>query len=138
MNGDNSSRVRVNKYVLTDNTIFLKAKIIHGLVNRLLDLLPVRSSLNKFIHVLEGTVSPRKFRCRHKDYLRPIRSTITRGVSHDLCKILSVVHNKDVTEHLEMGEIRRDALNLVVPMSCEFSGAGDHPAHTFNPAMNAW
>ena len=56
------------------------------------------------------------------DYLRPVRSTITRGVSHDLRKVLGVIHNEDMTEHLEVGEIRRDALNLVIAMSLESSG----------------
>ena len=56
------------------------------------------------------------------DYLRPVRSTITRGVSHDLRKVLGVIHNEDMTEHLEVGEIRRDVLNLVIAMSLESSG----------------
>lgn len=60
MNDDNGIRVRV-KRVLTNNTILLEAKVVHGLVNRLLDLLPVRSSLDEFIHVLEDSLSSRTF-----------------------------------------------------------------------------
>ena len=47
-------------------------------------------------------------------YLRSVGSTITRGISYDLCEILRVIHDEDVTKHLEMGEIRRNALNLVI------------------------
>lgn len=55
-------------------------------------------------------------------YLGPVGSTITRGVSHNLRKILGVIHNEDMAEHLEVGEIRHDALNLVVVMSLKLMG----------------
>jgi len=48
----NSNRVRTNKYVLANNTIFLEAQVIHGFVDRFLNLLPVGSSLNELIHIL--------------------------------------------------------------------------------------
>ena len=102
--------------MLANYTIFLEAKVVHGFVNRLFDLLPVRSSLDEFIHILED-INIRKFERICVNYLRPVGSAITRGVSHDLRKILGVIHNEDVTKHLEMGEIRRDALNLVIRMS---------------------
>ena len=107
--------------VLANYTVFLEAKVVHGLVNCLLYFLPIRSSLNEFIHVLED-ISIRRFERIRVNYLRPIGSTITRGVSHDLRKILSVIHNEDMTKHLEMGEICGDALNLLIPMSWELLG----------------
>ena len=62
---DNSpSRVQINKSLLADDAVFLKAEIVHGLVNRLFDFLPVGSSLNEFIHVLEDAISARSFSTR--------------------------------------------------------------------------
>ena len=136
-NNNESDRVRNDRCVLANYTIFFEAKVIHGIVNGLFDLLPVGPSLDEFIHVLEG-ISIRKFECNCVNYLGPVGPTITRGVSHDLRKILSVIHNEYVAKHLEMGEIRRDALHLVILISCRFSGAGDHLVRTFNPAMNEW
>ena len=63
----------------------------------------------------EASASPRA------NYLRPVGSTIARGVPYNLRKVLSVIHNEDVTEHLEMREIRRDALNLFVLVSRKFT-----------------
>jgi len=108
--------------VLANYTIFLEAKVVHGLVNRLFDLLPVRSSLDELIHIL-CDISIGKFERICVNYLRPVGSTITRGVSHNLCKILGVIHNEDMTKHLEMGKIRRDALNLVIPISWQLWGS---------------
>ena len=48
------------------------------------------------------------------NHLRSVRSTITRGVSYDLRKILSIIHNEDVAKHLQMGKIGCDVLNLIV------------------------
>ena len=117
MNGDNSGRVRIHKGILANDAILFKTKVVHGLVNRLFNLLPIRSSLNEFIHVLEDRISTRRFRPHCANYLRPVGSPIARSVSYDLGKILCVIHNEDVTKHFKVGEIRRDALNLVVGMS---------------------
>ena len=122
--------------VLANNAIFLKTEVVHGLVNRLFDLLPVGSSLNEFIHILED-ISTRNFQHRCGNHLRPVGATITRGVSDDLREILGVVHNKDVAKHLEVGEIRHNALNLVLHEMRVLRVEG-HSVHTFNPAMNAW
>jgi len=72
------------------------------------------------------------------NHLRSIRSAVARGVPYDLRKVLGVIHDEDVTKHLEIGEIRRDALNLAIVLSCQFSEVGNHSGCTFNPAMNAW
>ena len=50
------------------------------------------------------------------NYLRTVGSAIAGGVSYDLRKILSIIHDEDVAKHLEMGEIRRDTLNLFIIM----------------------
>jgi len=55
-----SGRVRTNKRVLAYYTVLLKTKVVHGLVNRFFDFLPVRSPLDEFVHVLED-ISIRKF-----------------------------------------------------------------------------
>lgn len=116
MSGGGLSRGARLYSVLANNAIFLEAKVVHGLVNRLLNLLPVRSSLNELVHVLEVSISTGKFQFYRTNHLRSVGSTVSRSVSYDLRKVLSVIHNEDVTEHLEMGEIRRDALNLVIAM----------------------
>jgi hypothetical protein len=123
--------------MLTNNTILLKTKVVHGLINRLLNLLPVRSPLDEFVHVLGERISTDGFQHCDANYLRPVGSTVARGVSHNLRKILGVLHNKDVTKHLEVGKIGRDVLNLIVAISYHHSGIGDHSVNTFSPTINA-
>ena len=102
---------------LTNNTILLETKVIHSFVNRLFNFLPIRSSLNKLIHILGENVSVERSRHCEINYLRSVGSTITRGVPHDLCEILCILHDEDVTEHFEVGKICRDVLDLIVMIS---------------------
>ena len=102
----------------TGNTIFLETKVIHSFVNRLFNFLPIRPPLNKFIYILGENVSVEgSLHCK-VNYLRSVGSTITRSVSHDLCEILCVFHDEDVTEHFEVGKICGDVLDLIVIISC--------------------
>ena len=43
--------------MLGNDTIFLETEIIHRLVNSLLYFLPIRSPLDKFVHILTCNVS---------------------------------------------------------------------------------
>ena len=124
--------------ILTNNAILLKTEVVHGFINSFLDLLPVRSSLNEFIHILPDGVSVGIPQYCCVNYLGSVRSTITRSISYDLCKILGVVHNKYMTKHLQMRKIRGNVLGLIIETSFEHRRAGDYPADTFNPDINEW
>jgi hypothetical protein len=55
-----------------------------------------------------------KVLARRANYLGAVGSTIAGGISYDLRKILSIIYDEDVAKHFEMGEIRRDTLNLFI------------------------
>jgi hypothetical protein len=90
----------------TDNTILFETQIVHRLVNRFLDLLPVRPALDKFVYVLVKFSSSgwSDWYNTKETYFRAICASIPRDIPHDLREIPRILDNIDVPKHLEVGE----------------------------------
>lgn len=91
----------------TDHTVFLETQIVHRLVDRLLNLLPVGSSLHELVYILRTSV--RILDCaslEHSDtHLWPVCPTISRYVSHNLREISRILDNKHMPKHLQVREL---------------------------------
>ena len=102
-----------NYRALADDAVLLERQVVHRLVHRLLNLLPVTPPLDEFVDVLKSKINQdSSIRLTSLPYLWSECPTVPLHIPHDLSEVLRIRHDINVAQNLEIGEITRDRRNL--------------------------
>jgi hypothetical protein len=83
-----------------NDAVFLEAKVIHRLIDCLLNLLPIRPPLDELVHILWSELNIVRAKRIEHAHLRTVRTTVTCDIADNLREILRILNNVDVPEHL--------------------------------------
>lgn len=106
------------QYNSTNNTILLETEIIHRLVNRFLNLLPIRSMLDELVYVLCSLLAKVTTTTNRQKYLGLVCTPVSGNIPNDLRQILSILNNIHMPQHLQMRKIRNNRRNLERRYKC--------------------